>query len=158
MFFCLKAQNIFCNTRTLYIKQAQCGTMKPIISVKLMNMPTINEKKAYLQQLVQSEMSASAVSQFNAEAEYRNGLYTANIFFCTKKTMIMFTWQEKENILPPWSHQMFSHICQWFSVNKFFESNIFRYVTKVKPASYFWLWTRFLGGKVAWPWSLLMIW
>lgn len=36
------------------------------------------------------EMSGSAVPQFNAEAEYRNGLYTANIFFHTKKTLITF--------------------------------------------------------------------
>lgn len=46
-----------------------------------------------------SEMTASAVSQFDAEARHRNGLYTANIFFHTKKMMIMFTRQPKEDIL-----------------------------------------------------------
>lgn len=38
--FCLQVPTIQSNTRTLYIKQPECGTMEPIISVKLMNMPT----------------------------------------------------------------------------------------------------------------------
>lgn len=66
MFFCLKAQSIQNNAWNLYIKQPECGTMKPIISVKYMNMPA-DKWKVHLPPLVLSEMSASAVPQFNAE-------------------------------------------------------------------------------------------
>lgn len=89
-----------------------------------MNMPT-DKWKVHLQQLVLSEMSASAVPQFNAEAEYRNGLYTANIFFHTKKTMIVY--------VPAKGGYSFLlgvikvlHICQWPYMNKLFESTILK--------------------------------
>lgn len=150
------------NTKTLYIKWPESGTMKPIISVKLINMPT-DKWKVHLQQLVLFETSGSAVPQFHAEDEYRNGLYTANIFLHTKKTMIMFIQQQKEDSLPFHRHQSapysptFANDPLWWNVLNplffFFE----RYATKVKPGSCFLLWTRFLGGKIAPPWSLLMM-
>jgi hypothetical protein len=72
-----------------YITQSEYGTIKPIMSATLMNMLT-DKWKVHLQQTVLSEVNASAVPQFSEGDEYRNVLDTGDIFFHTKKTMILF--------------------------------------------------------------------
>ena len=101
--------------------------MKPIISVKLMNMPA-DKGKVHLQQLVLPAMSTSAVSQFSAGAEYRNGLYTTHIFFHTKKDydyVYRTAKGEYSFLLGVIKVPKASHISQSTYMNKFFETSIF---------------------------------
>lgn len=110
--FCLKAEEYLGYQDSTY-KTTRIWHNESNHFSKLMNMPT-DKLKVHLQKLVLSEMSASAVPQFNAEAEFRSALYTGNSFFYTKKAMIMFTTQQKIFFLF-WSQSVayFSSFFQW---------------------------------------------